>query len=211
MALADILQRITEDSLAEASAIVREAEDAAAAVRADAEGRARERVKETVSRATIDAGSAGQTRLATARLSARDSTLAAKRSLVERVISGVTDHLESLPADEYVRFIVDQVAEVARGNETVSVGQEDEARLLSSIGPALAAAGVGVSVRGVTSEISRGVLVEGDRVKVEVSPRALVASRKDQLVAVATEVLFGDGHSADGEPPVEESGAKEAT
>ncbi|MDY0087707.1 MAG: V-type ATP synthase subunit E [Coriobacteriia bacterium] len=191
MALADILQRIEEDSLDEASVILQQAEEAAAAVRADAQDHARRLLDRTVARATAEAEAAGKTRLATARLTARDRALAAKRQLVEQVISEVADHLETLPADEYVRFIANQVAQVAKGSETLLIGFADEPRLAGVLGPALAEAGAKITIGGPTSEIERGVVVEGDRVKVEVSARALVASRKAELVAAASETLFG--------------------
>lgn len=192
MALADILQRIEEDAEAEAADILLEAEQAAATVRHEAHERARTRTEQVVAHARAEAEAAGRTRLATARLAARDNALAAKRHLVERALAEVVARIESLPADEYAAFIAREVAGVTRGGEELAIGQEDHARLSERIAPALSAAGVQVSVRGTTAAIDRGVLIEGDRVRVEVSARALVASRKERLVAVVSQALFGD-------------------
>jgi vacuolar-type H+-ATPase subunit E/Vma4 len=209
VALADILQRIEEDAGAEAAAILAQAEEAAAAVRAEAQERARARTEQVVAHTTAEAEAAGRTRLATARLAARDNALAAKRHLVERVLAEVVRHLESLPADEYAAFIAREVSRVARGGETLSIGQEDHARLSARLGVALAAAGVQVAIRGTTAAIDRGVLIEGDRVKVVVSAGSLVASRRDRLVAVVSETLFG--HEERASHTAAAHGAEEAT
>jgi vacuolar-type H+-ATPase subunit E/Vma4 len=198
VALADILQRIEEDAYAEAAEIIRVAEEAAAGVRAEAQERARARLHEVVAHTTAEAEAAARTRLATARLAARDNALAAKRHLVERVLADVVKHLESLSAEEYSAFIVREVKSVARGGEALSIGQEDHGRLGISLTPALKAAGVDVRVRGVTGAIGRGVLIEGDRVKVVVSARSLVESRRDRLIALVSETLFGEEERAPG-------------
>lgn len=198
MALADILRRIEEDSLAEAAEILRVAEEAGAAVRDDAQERAQARTRHVVEHTTREAEAAARTRLATARLAARDNALAAKRHLVERVLAQVADTLESLSPEEYAAFIAREVKQVARGGETLSVGHQDHGRLGTFLAPALAAAKCRVTIRGVTGAIERGVLIEGDRVKVEVSARSLVASRRDHLVALAAGVLFGDEADAPG-------------
>jgi len=211
VALADILRRIEEDAEAEAAAILREAEEAAAAVRAQAQERARLRTEQVVARTKAEAEAAARTRLATARLAARDNALAAKRHLVERVLAEVVAHLEELPADEYAAFIARQVAQVARGGEALSIGQEDHMRLSARIAPALAAAGAQVSVRGTTAALDRGVLIEGDRVRVEVSARALVASRKERLVEVVSRALFGDETPEAASHAAAAHGAEEAT
>lgn len=198
MALADILQRIGEDAIVEAQEIVKEAEAAAEAVRSEALERARARTHEVVERATAEAQAAARTRLATARLAARDNALTAKRHLVERVLARVVSHLESLPAEEYTAFIVRGVKRIARSGESVSIGHGDHGRLALSLAQALAGAGVDVSVRGTTGAIERGVLIEGDRVKVEVSARSLAASNRERLVEIISTSLFGDGEAVDG-------------
>jgi len=214
VALADILQRIEEDAVAEAAQILGAAEQAADAVRTDAQERAHARTHALVEHTTREAEAAARTRLATARLAARDNMLAAKRQLVERVLAEVVEHLESLPSEQYAAFIAAEVAGVARGGETLSVGQGDHARLGVSLGPALAAAGAKVNIRGVTGAIDRGVLIEGDRVKVVVSARSLVASHRDRLVSVVTGTLFGDGGATSGPARTEtvhHHGTEEAT
>jgi len=213
VALADILQRIEEDAVEEAGAILREAEAAAAAVRAEAQERAAAHREAALARAKADAEAAHRTKLAVARLAARDNALASKRQLVERVLGEVVDHLESLPGEEYAAFIAGQVRTVARGGEALSIGHEDHGRLGLSIGPALSATGVDVRVRGTTAAIDKGVLIEGDRVKIEVSARSLVSSRRERLVALVSEKLFGavSADSGPGERDLDGDGDRETT
>lgn len=194
MALADILQRIEEDTTAEAAAIIEAAERSAAEVREDAQRRARAHVDAVLARTQAEAEAAARTRLATVRLAARDNMLAAKRQLVERVLADLVEHIERLPAPEYTAFIVRQIAEegLAPEGSTLSIGHEDHGRFVTLLAPALASAGISARIRGTTGAIDRGVLIEGERVKVEVSARSLAASRREYLVRLISEALFGE-------------------
>lgn len=192
MALADIVHRIEKDAATEVAAILQEAEEAATATRTEAQERADASKQQIVTHATREAEAAARTRLAIARLAARDNTLGAKRRLVERVIAEVVAHLESLPAEEYAAFIAHEVTQVIQDGETLSVGHEDHGRLGVHLRSALVAAGANVVVRGTTAALDRGVVIMGDRVKVEVSARSLVTSRRDRLVAVVSSALFGE-------------------
>ena len=62
------------------------------------------------------------------------------------------------------------------------------------------ASAAGAAVVNVTdgdAGIERGVLVVGDRVRTEVSPAALVAERREDLLALADRALFGaEAHAA---------------
>lgn len=191
MALADILQRIEAEAQAEADAILARAEEAAEGVRAEAQERGAERTRQIVEHTRHEAEAAARTRLATARLAARDNALAAKRHLVERVLAEVVVQLESMPPDEYAAFIAREVARVARGGEALSIGHDDHGPLSIHLGPALAAAGAEVRMRGTTGAVDRGVLVEGDRVRVEISARTYVESHRDRLITLVSHELFG--------------------
>jgi hypothetical protein len=57
---------------------------------------------------------------------------------------------------------------------------------------ALSAAGCDTQIVGVTQDIERGVLLEGDRMRVEISVAAMVAARREQCETSITQVLFGE-------------------
>lgn len=193
MALADILQRIAQDAADEAAAIVREAEEAASRLRADAHAQAADRHERTVESARGRATEEARTRLARARIAARDSALAARREMVDRVLAETVARLERLPAAGYTAFIAREVAGVARGGERLSIASADAERLVPGLADALADAGVEVRYAGLTEALAHGVVLEGDRVRGEVSPAAVVAAHAEALTARIVGDLFDRG------------------
>ena len=55
------------------------------------------------------------------------------------------------------------------------------------------APGLALQVSTEPAPFERGVLVEGDRVRTDLSLTAIVEERRDELELVAAEVLFGEG------------------
>ncbi|MBS3956428.1 MAG: hypothetical protein KGZ40_02715 [Clostridiales bacterium] len=193
MALADIVRRIAEDASHEADTIVRSAEEAAERTRADAYAKAAAQHERTVESARRAATEGAQARLARARITARDRALASRREMVDRTLAETVTRLESLPADEYADFIVRKVAGVARGGERLLVAEADAHRLVNVLAVALANAGIEIEEAGTTAALSRGVVLEGDRVRVEVSPAAVVAGHAEDMVSVIAAELFDRG------------------
>ena len=189
MAIADIITRIELDAQAEADALLaaarERAEAAIAAVRAEAE-RDAARIR---ARGAAGARVEADTLLANARLAARDGLLGAKKELAEHVLDEARARLESLPDDEYAAFIAREVVRVAVSGQVVRVAPADSEKL-ASLGERLAAAGAPVTVAGEATGLARGVRVEGDGVRVEVSPAAYVAERHDRLLPLAVRALF---------------------
>lgn len=189
MAIADIITRIEDDARAEADAIISAARERADAVRErariDAEREAERIVERTLAQAKVEA----DTLLANARLAARDSLLAAKKDLAERALAEAGHRLEDLPDDEYVALIAREVAEVAVPGQRIRVSAVDEQRL-RKLGALLRDAGVDVTVDGTSPDIERGVCVEGDGVRVEVSAASYIAEHRADLLHVAVRTLF---------------------
>ena len=199
MALADILKRIEDDAEAEARAAVEEArakgEDMVARAREEAAGVSDGIVEEAESRARRDR----ETTLANARLSARDRILGAKQELAGRVLRQVEDALAALPDDEYASMLGERVAAAARGGERVLVAGADRDRLAgrleAAVASALGAAGrdVDLSYPDEAAGLARGVLLSGERMSVEISPRSLVNERRGDLLGRVSAALFGEG------------------
>ncbi len=192
MALADIVRRIAEDARREADDLVLAAERSAEEMRRDAEARAQLEHDSLVAHGRAEAEADAKTRLASARLGERDRMLAAKGALVQRVLDDAVSRLESLPDEEYATMIAREVSAIARGGERVVLGESDSRRLATFLPPAIARIGADIEVGDSTSAIDMGALLLGERMRVEVSARALVEGRADQLRAVAGEVLFGE-------------------
>jgi vacuolar-type H+-ATPase subunit E/Vma4 len=193
VALPDILERVRSDAEAEAARLIAEAKAYAAEVDAAAKAAAADASANTLERARVDAERDAATLLAGARLRARDSELAARRDLAEQVLGRAEAAVAALPDERYVALIAAAVAEASVGGETLAVGSADAARLRDALPEALAAAGVSVALAEQPADIERGVVLAGDRMRVEVSPAAMIAARREELLALADWALFDQG------------------
>jgi len=189
VAIADIITRIEQDAQAEADALLATARDRADAMVAAAKTEAEHDAARIRSRGAEAARVEAETLLANARLAARDGLLGAKREIAERVLDEARERLESLSDDEYAAFIAREVVRVAVPGQVVRLAAADKQRL-ASLGERLAAAGAPVTISGEAEGLTRGVRVEGDGVRVEVSPAAYVAERHDALLPLAVRALF---------------------
>jgi len=57
----------------------------------------------------------------------------------------------------------------------------------------LKAAGVTIEIDDTPADIERGVVLAGDRVRVEVSAAAMIQARRDGLLSEVDAALFGNG------------------
>jgi vacuolar-type H+-ATPase subunit E/Vma4 len=191
VAIADILTRIELDAATEASDITTAAESEAARIVAHAEATVAAERAAALEGAERNGASEAATLLAGARLEARDSLRAGKRAMAERVLERAREALETLPDAEYLEVIAAGVAEAASGGETLMIAPAD-AKRLSALGALLKTRGADVVLSADPAPIDRGVLLTGDRVRVEVSPSALVDDHRDELLLVAASELFGE-------------------
>jgi vacuolar-type H+-ATPase subunit E/Vma4 len=203
VALADIIRRIEDDAEREAREVIADAEARAAAMVADAVAEAETLAESVRIEAERAADHDAETLMANARLRARDRTLEARHELVRRALDRAERTIVEQPDGEYARFLAGRVVATARGGETVRVGAEDAARLAPLLPDAVRAA---AHERGVDVELAfddepaplaHGVLLEGERTSVEISPAALVGERREELRGHAAVVLFGDAGDAE--------------
>ena len=192
MALADILKRIDRDTDSEAGAIVTTAKEQADRARDEARRAAAAYVASALERTQREAADEARTRLASARLRGRDRILGEKRVLIERVLSDAVRQLEELPDERYAALIAREIAAAARGGEQVWLASRDSARLAEPLAAQLRDRSVDVQVAGASDDVAAGVVLVGERMRVEISPAALMQARRVQLEAHVTDVLFGD-------------------
>lgn len=190
MAITDIITRIETDAACEAAAITGAAEAEAARIVAQAEATVAAEREGALAAAQHDAAEEAGMLLASARLAARDDLLARKRALAERVLERAGEALVALPDDEYLALIATGVAEAAAGGETLAVAAAD-AKRLGGLAKRLEDRGVRVTLAAEPAPIERGVLLAGDRMRVEISPASFVADHRDRLLLVAAGALFG--------------------
>lgn len=194
MALADILERLAADAAEESARIARDAEERAEAVLAHARADAARTSADALERAKREATTRAQTLRATARLAARDRALAKRGELIEEALDGVVAALAALPDDAYASFVAGSVADVARGGETVLVADADRERLAGRLRDALSAAAPDLELTwsDEPAPVERGVFLRGERVSVDLSIDAVVASRRDDLAMTVARTLFGE-------------------
>ena len=192
MAIADIISRIEDDAQAEADAIITTAQERADAMMAAARSEAERDAARIKAHGAEAARVEAETLLANARLAARDAFLGARKELAERVLTGVREALERLPDDEYAAFIARETARVAVPGQRIRVAAADVDRL-AGLGPLVEASAIEMAVVGEAADLARGVRVEGDGVRVEVSPAAYVAQHHGDMLQVAVRELFPEG------------------
>jgi len=191
VAIEDIVGKILADAEAEGAAIVAAAEADAAAVKAGAKARADAEAARVLARERAGATRDAETLLANARLRARDAALTARLALAEEALGKAEADLVALPDVEYARLIAAGIASAATGRETVRLGTADSARLRKHLPHALADAGAKVALGDEPADVERGVVLSGGGVRVEVSPAALIAARREELLAEADRLLSG--------------------
>lgn len=195
MALADIVQRIEREGVAEAYAIVSKAQEQADKLISDAREDAERARGRTLDKAARDARTEAERILATARLDARDRTLAARRALVERVLVAARDTVLATADDEYAELLARRIVQAARGGETVLVAAADAPRLARRLRAAVARAtdrDLGLVWSDKVADVEHGVVLRGDRVSFDLSVDAAIDERRDELAMLAAEVLLGE-------------------
>jgi vacuolar-type H+-ATPase subunit E/Vma4 len=190
VAIEDIVAKIRADAEAEAAAILATAQDDAERVVAEATARADADAKRALARERVRADADAETLLANARLAARDAGLTARLALANEALDGAEAALLALPDAEYAALIARAVVGSATGRESVAVAPADAARLEATLPAALKAAGVDVRMSAEPADAAHGVVLAGGGVRFEVSPAALVAAVREELLAEADRALF---------------------
>jgi len=191
VALADILTRIDGDTGAEVAAILSAASERAESLVADAGKRGDAHRAEVAASAHAMAVREADTIVVNARLAARDSEVTARRLLIDDALVAAADALAALPDAEYARYLASRIAASARGGESLRFGSADTGRAtlvvdeLSRIAPRL-----DLKVGDEAAPFERGALLEGPRVRADLSLAALIHERRDDLEVVVARVLF---------------------
>jgi vacuolar-type H+-ATPase subunit E/Vma4 len=193
VAIDDIVARIAADAAGEARELVEAAEADADRLRADARARADAHGAREAARGKADAERDAATVLANARLATRDALLTARHALDVEALDRVVAALVARPDDAYAALLARGISEAADGCSALRPGTADADRLRRTLPAALAAAGVKLAIDDEAADVERGVVLVGDRVRVEVSPASMVAARRDELLAEVDSALFGAG------------------
>ncbi|MDP2233231.1 MAG: hypothetical protein Q8K89_06315 [Actinomycetota bacterium] len=191
MALSDIIQRIDRDADSEASELLASAEEQSATQRATATNAAEADKVALLAKSAHQSEQDARTLVAAARLRGRDRVLAEKRVLISRALDQAVESIEALDDALYAKVLATGALKVARGGEIIRPASADADRLAGTLKSALSAVGLAATVGDPAPDIARGILVQGDRVRAEVSARAMVDANRSELEALVAEKLFG--------------------
>lgn len=192
MAIDDIVARIDSDAQAEAGALLDAARAASERTIAEATDRAESRAAQARERGRSAAEREASTLRAAARLAARDRMLAARQELVAEALKRVEAELAALPDAEYARLLARELARTSIPSGVLYLGHADAARLRAALPAALSAAGIDVEIAEASADIERGVVLVGDRVRIEVSPASIIEADRGELEAEVDRALFGE-------------------
>jgi len=193
VAIDDIVTRIAADADSEALELTDAARADSERMRAEALTRADARTARDAAKGVADAERDAATLLANARLEARDALLTARYALDAEALGAVEANLVALDDDRYAALLARGISEAADGCSSLRVGTADADRLRRSLPGALKTAGVTLAIDDTPADIERGVVLAGDRVRVEVSAAAMIKARRDDLLSGADAALFGNG------------------
>ncbi|MBU4555553.1 MAG: hypothetical protein KJ747_01615 [Actinobacteria bacterium] len=191
MALSDIIQRIDRDADSEASELLAAAEEQSATQRGSVTAEAEADKVALLAKSAHQSEQDARTLVAAARLRGRDRVLAEKRVLIRRALDQAVASIEALDDALYAKVLATGALKVARGGEIIRPASADAARLAGTLQSALSAVGLAATVGDPAVDIARGILVQGDRVRAEVSARAMVDANRSELEALVAEKLFG--------------------
>ncbi|HEY5517646.1 MAG TPA: V-type ATP synthase subunit E, partial [Coriobacteriia bacterium] len=193
MAIDDIVKRIANDADGEGLELTDSARADSARMRSEALARADARTARDAAKGVADAARDAATLLANARLEARDALLTARYALDAEALDAVGARLVALADDRYAALLARGIAEAADGCGSLRLGTADAERLRRALPGALKVAGVTLEIDDAPADIERGVVLAGDRVRVEVSAAAMIKARRDDLLSGADAALFGNG------------------
>ena len=193
MAIDDIVTRIAADARDESQVLVDAARSDADRIRADAVARAEARTAGEAVKGRADAERDAATLLANARLQARDALLTARYALDAEALDAVEAKLAALDDDRYAALLARGIDGAADGCISLRLGTADVDRLRHALPGALKVAGVTLTIDDAPADIERGVVLTGDRVRVEVSAAAMIKARRDDLLSETDTALFGNG------------------
>lgn len=194
MALADIISKIESDAADEVAAILEAANARVAEIHGAAQARAVAHREEALAAAALEGEREASRIVVAAKLAARDESLAARRAVISEALEATAAGLAELPVDRYADFLARQIAAAARGGEVVRFGSLD-AKLTESVVNTVArlAPDLALTVAPEPAPFERGALLEGDRVRANLSLKAIVEEQRDALELVLAAAIFGEG------------------
>ena len=197
MSLEKIIERITQDSLAQANEIVGQARHKASVILSKARTEASTQAKNRVEQARREADNLAQREKAIAQLELRKKMLAAKQEVVRTIYKNVAEKIATLPDKEYVLFIKNQVLNaVETGKEQIIFSPQEANRVgnkfIQEINQALKSKGRPgeLTIGSPSKQLKQGFLLQQGSVVLNYSLDSILARLREETELKVAEILF---------------------
>ena len=187
-----IIAHIQADAKAKADAILAQAEQQCAAIRADYEDRARQAYAEKIRAGVKACEEAAESRERIAGMESKKDVLALKQEMVSASFSKALEKIRNLPDQEYLDFLVNlAVRSAPDGEGEVILNAGDRAAFGEKlISKANAELGGKLKLSDQTGDFSGGLKVVNGAVEVNNSLEILVDLCRGEMAAQLAKVLF---------------------
>ena len=192
-----ITDRIAAEAEAEASAVLAQAEEAAAAVRADFAAQAKELGESLLRQGTEEIEQKVQRADRSSRLEAKKDILSLKQELVAQAYRRAMEKILALPEADYIAFLAREAGNAAlTGKEEILLNQADHDRVGEKVA---AAANALAAKRGLPGElklsdktrpINGGVVLRQGDIEVNCTLDSLLELSRGSLDAEVARILF---------------------
>lgn len=197
MSLEKIIERITQDSLAQANEITGQAKQKAAELLSKARAEADTLLKNRMERAHREADSLIKREKAIAQLEMRKKMLAAKQGLVSEIYKNIADKIIHMPEKEYQVFIKKQVlGSVETGKEQIIFSEAEANRLghklIQEINQELKSKKRPgeLTLGPFSKQLTRGFLLQQGSVILNYSLDSILARQREETELLVAEILF---------------------
>lgn len=193
-----ITDRIEEDVQREIDALLSEARNQAATIRADYEAKAKAETESILKKGEQAAAQREERLGSVAQLEARKLTLALKQEMVEAAFDRALAKLTGLPDEKYIALLAQLAVSSSRtGREAVILSQKDRARfgkqVVTAANDLLSKAGKPgtLTLAEETRSMAGGLILRAGKVETNCSFEVLIHLQREAIAAEVAGVLFG--------------------
>ncbi len=193
-----IIEHIRSDAQAQADAILAQAEQQCAQIRADYDRKARELYGDKIRAGVKECEDKSESVDRIARMEARKGMLAVKQEMVAACFDKAREKIAALPEEEYVDFLAKLACSSSvSGDEQIVLNAEDRARLgekaVAEANALLKMAGrkAGLTLASECGDFSGGLVLKRGNIEDNCTVELLVDLCRAEMSSKVAEVLFG--------------------
>ena len=186
-----IIAHIQADAKAQADAVMAEAEQKCAEVRAVYEEQASRLYSDKIRDGVKACQDQEDGALRISRMEARKSVLAVKQEMVEKSFALAAEMIVSLPADRYVAFLAALAGRASgTGEEELILNSRDKEAIGDRLLEAVNADGAHMTLAEETRDITGGLILRRGSIETNCSVELLVELCKGELSSKLADILF---------------------